>query len=167
MELTQEILKQKLYYEDGVLKWIKNGPRVKKGRIAGYQNKDGYYIIKLFGKPYLRHRLVWLYHNGEWPSGYLDHKDKIPGNDTIDNLRLATTRQNSYNTESRKNSSSKYKGVHWHKASNKWMVRVRDGNSRKYLGVFLTQEEAAKVYDEAVKEIHGEFMNPNIKEKWV
>lgn len=31
MELTEKILKQRLHYEDGVLRWVKNGPKMKKG----------------------------------------------------------------------------------------------------------------------------------------
>ena len=166
MELTEKILKQRLHYEDGVLRWVKNGPKMKKGNIAGYHRKDGYCVIKLFGKPYLRHRLVWLYHYGKWPKGNLDHINRIPGDDKISNLRISTVRQNSYNTKSKANTSSKYKVVHWHKLSNKWMARARINGKRKYLGSFETEEGAAKAYDLATKDVHREFMNSNIKEKW-
>ena len=163
LELTQDILKEQLSYNNGILVWIKSGPKRKIGSPAGYTNPDGYTIIKLFRKSYLRHRLNWLYFYGVWPSSNLDHIDGIPGNDHIENLREATTRQNSYNTSSRSSTTSKYKGVYWHKSSGKWMVRIRNDGERKYVGIFDNEEVAAKSYDDAAREIHKEFMKPNLE----
>ena len=50
------------------------------------------------------------------------------------------------------NSSSKYRGVCWHKASNKWRAQIQINNKTKYLGLFDNEEDAylayKKVYDE-------------------
>ncbi|MEB8091882.1 AP2/ERF family transcription factor [Mammaliicoccus lentus] len=50
------------------------------------------------------------------------------------------------------NSSSKYKGVSWHKRDKKWCVGIRIGGELKFLGSFKREDDAAKVYNQAVLE---------------
>lgn len=59
------------------------------------------------------------------------------------------------------NCSSKYKGV---SLSNKgkWQVHISIGNRKqKYLGCYDSEEEAARVYNEEAKKIHGKFARLN------
>ena len=76
---------------------------------------------------------------------------KIKNNDfTRSNL---TTKGNSSKWQKPKfNNSSKYKGVHWHKCSNKWISRIKVEGKFKYLGLFETEDLAASAYNEAVDE---------------
>ena len=89
----------------------------------------------------------------------IDHVDHDITNNCLQNLRLCSPRQNSYNTRSRRDSSSKYKGVSKYK--NKWRAQIEvDCNGytkNKHLGVFRTELEAKKAYDTAAKLLHGEF----------
>jgi hypothetical protein len=48
--------------------------------------------------------------------------------------------------------SSKYKGVDFHKASNKWRARIAMKGSQKFLGSFKTEIEASNAYQKALKE---------------
>ena len=48
--------------------------------------------------------------------------------------------------------SSKYKGVNFNKASNKWMARITIKGSQKHLGSFKTEEEAYEAQQKALKE---------------
>lgn len=48
--------------------------------------------------------------------------------------------------------SSKYKGVTFHKASNKWRAYITIEGSLKYLGYFKTEEEAYEAQQKALKE---------------
>lgn len=50
------------------------------------------------------------------------------------------------------NGSSKYKGVSWRKDCNKWTANITVGGKHKRLGVFKTEELAAKAYNKAVDE---------------
>lgn len=57
------------------------------GKIAGKANRDGYLSIKLKGKFFLAHRLIWLLHNGNWPQYEIDHLNGDPRDNRIENLR--------------------------------------------------------------------------------
>ncbi len=90
------------------------------------------------------------------PKTYIDHKDKNGLNNQRNNIRIATHSQNMINRRFKKG-SSKYKGVAWHKATGKWQASIQVDKVTKYLGVHACEEVAARVYDKAAKELHGEF----------
>lgn len=50
--------------------------------------------------------------------------------------------------------TSKYIGVSWHKANNKWVAHIRINNKQKYLGSFIEEIDAHKAYQEALKKIN-------------
>jgi hypothetical protein len=90
-------------------------------------------------------------------SRQVDHKDGDTLNNRRANLRVATLSQNMYNRRSNRNSSSRYKGVSYHKKTGKWQAQIRIEGNNKYLGVFGSPEEAARSYNEAAKENFGDF----------
>ena len=87
----------------------------------------------------------------------VDHKDRSGFNNRRKNLRPATTSQNKQNSDSYRNSSSKYKGVHWNKQARKWHVQITHEGKNHYLGLFDSEIAAALAYDEASCRLHGEF----------
>lgn len=48
-------------------------------------------------------------------------------------------------------------GVHWSKSEKKWVARIRLNGDRIRLGSAWTKKDAARAYDEAALEFHGEF----------
>lgn len=91
--LTQTRLQELLSYdyESGIFTWKRlNKP-------AGCLRKDGYITIRVDNKSYLAHRLVILYVEGAFPSQQVDHKDRVRSNNTYENLKNVTPRENNFN----------------------------------------------------------------------
>ncbi len=62
----------------------------------------------------------------------VDHRNRIPTDNRLRNLRWATQSLNQHNLAVRATSRSKCNGVKWHKGGNKWCVSL--GN--KYIGLY-------------------------------
>jgi hypothetical protein len=86
----------------------------------------------------------------------------IKDDNRIDNLRLATLRQNNCNKKSLEGSTSKYLGVHIAAATGKPTASISINNKIKYLGTFTNEQDAALAYNKAALEAHGEFANLNV-----
>lgn len=159
MPITNSNVHDLFEYRDGELWW----KEPKKGRDltkpAGAVSSHGYRVFGIKGRQFRLHRVVWLYHYGKWPKGHIDHIDGNKLNNNIDNLREASIKQNSYNQGKRKNNTSGYKGVTWHKGHQKWYASIKINGNSKYLGSFSCPKEAHDAYCEAAKIYHGEFMN--------
>ena len=59
------------------------------------------------------------------------------------------------------NVSPRYKGVSWYKQERRWGARIKVDRKSKFLGYFDNEIEAARVYDAAAREHHGQFAGLN------
>ena len=75
----------------------------------------------------------------------VDHIDRNKQNNNIDNLRWVTCSENQLNTAIR--GKSKYRGVSFHKQTNKWRAHIRIDSKIKHIGLYETEIEAAKAYN--------------------
>jgi len=159
MSITQQQLKQTLNYNPdiGIFTWANDRRCVKAGTKAGTITNQGYVRIKILDKVYMEHRLAWLYVYGVMPSEQIDHINHDKADNRIENLREATNQQNQFNKPKSKYSKSNYKGISFHKKSNKWLAQININKVNTYLGIFDTEEEAALAYQNKSKEIHKEF----------
>lgn len=128
-----------------------------------HQTKNGYLCGRIFGRLYLAHRVIWALIHSEWPPSPIDHRDRDKQNNRGENLRLASKSQNAANSKKQAGRSSKYRGVCWQKSAGKWTAGVYLNGKRKHLGLFNCEEDAARAYDRAASEIHGDFHSPNIE----
>jgi hypothetical protein len=120
-----------------------SGTKGQKGAVAGIVQKNGRRYIKINGKSYLAHRLVWLWYYGEWPEGQIDHKDGNPDNNRIENLRIAKNQvEQQQNQKIRKDNISGHPGVSWFKTRNKWVAYINLNKKRIHLGYFDSYEDA-------------------------
>lgn len=90
---------------------------------------------------------------------FVDHIDGNILNFCRSNLRICSKPENNRNQCIRKNNTSGFKGVCWHKASRKWMAHITGNGNYQYLGLFHTPEAAYAAYCEAALKQHGEFAN--------
>lgn len=122
----------------------------KYARFAVYGNKKR--------EEYRVHRFIIK----EFGSRHVDH---ING-DTFDNrecnLRIVTPAQNSLNKRKRTKSSSRFKGVKWHKRDGVWEAKISYNYKDYYLGRFKTEESAAEAYNKKSEELHGVYGNKNV-----
>jgi len=151
-------------FETGEITHIKPRSGVTVGRLAG--NKAyGYFRIRVDSQLYLSHRLMFLVFYGVDPLEYeVDHIDGCKENNKPENLRLATHSQNQQNSDVQKNNSSGYRGVALHKASRKYIARIKVNKKQQYLGLFKTREEASLAYQKAASDLFGEFKHKSFKE---
>ena len=71
---------------------------IKSGKSAGTKLKSGNWQICYKKGGYMAHRIIWFLHTGEDPlEQEIDHIDRNPSNNKINNLRLATRSQNCIN----------------------------------------------------------------------
>jgi len=111
------------------------------------------------GATTLMHRLIMNAQKGQ----QVDHIDGNGLNNIKSNLRFCTSTQNKQNGRSYKNSTSKYKGVSWHRSGQKWQARIRLNGKQVYIGVFNDEAEAARAYDCKAEKLFGEFARLNFK----
>lgn len=145
--ITQKELKELLEYDEntGIFTWnLANSNRIKIGDMAGVYRFDGYLTIRINGKPYLAHRLAWLYIYGEWPKNQIDHINGIRDDNRITNLRNVTNRENHQNKKEHR--GGKLVGASFHKTANKWESQIQINGKRKFLGYYNTELEAHEAY---------------------
>ena len=156
--IIQQLLKEYLEYRDGHLWWINKSITNKiDGRFGGKTDK-GYISGTLKGKRYYEHRLIWFYHYGQWPK-VLDHINNVRDDNRVENLRECNHQQNQFNRLPNPNSSSKYKGVYWHKRKLCWYTCYRFSGKLVHIGYFNSEVEAYNAYVGATKKVHKDFQN--------
>ena len=128
----------------------------------------GYYMVRVYkdnkGNTMSIHILVAMAFLGHKPDGYkivVDHIDNNKLNNHVSNLQLISNRENT--SKDKKNGTSKYTGVTWYNASNKWLAQIAINSKKKNLGLFETEDEAHETYQKALKMLNEgdlSFMKP-------
>jgi hypothetical protein len=124
-------------------------------------NNEGYLVISFIFKNVSRtlrlHRLFFYLHHGYLPE-LVDHKDRNPQNNKIDNLRELDDSENAMNSNKRKSYKNKsttsiYKGVSWNKKTKKWRASLRFKGKPFYLGSFGSEDDAGQAYNDKIREL--------------
>ena len=146
---SQERLNELFEYRDGKLYNKTNrASKARMGMESGTQNPNGYRYIDVEGKHCRTHRLIWIMYNGDIPENmYIDHKNCIRNDNRIDNLRVVTKQENSFNR-------TNVQGYYWVKKSQKWRARIMVDGVQKHLGYFIKEEDAAEAHQVAKKKYH-------------
>ena len=140
---------------------VKPNFRIKIGSVAGTVKttgkSKGYCFIKINGQLYQASRLAWLYVYGIDPGDLtVDHIDRNPSNNAIDNLRLATLSEQAFNRSS--TNQLNVRRVSYVASRHVYIAQV---NFRK-AGIctskqFTTIEEASEWYEDMRKQYGKQF----------
>lgn len=154
------ILKEYIHYDPatGIFTWLQ-GPR--KGKTAGWKNRQGYIEISLKNlgiKQMQAHRLAYIYMDKLLPE-MVDHINRIKDDNRWCNLRDSNRSLNGMNKGAQINNTTGYKGVSYNKYHKKYMAHLGcfiEGKKKKlHLGYFATKEEAYIRYLEEVLKRYG------------
>lgn len=122
--------------------------------IASYP----YARVNIGGVFHPAHRIIWEMHHGVIPEGvFIDHIDRNESNNTLANLRMASSEENSRNCKISVNNTSGHKGVSWVKRISKWRAYIVVRFKQIHLGYFTELEDAVAAYKEASLKLHGMF----------
>jgi hypothetical protein len=123
-----------------------------------YIDAHGYAFSRFWNKNTKRTEGVGFMHRLLLTNG--NKVDHINGNkldNRRENLRYCTSDQNMYNRRKHSKATSRYKGVFFEKALNKWRACIRFNKKLIYLGSFIDENEAALAYNKKAEELFGEF----------
>lgn len=118
------------------------------------------------GRPYLVGRkqtgskAKWYFHElvcPVRPGTLTDHRNRDTTDNRRANLRPATYQQNRAN--SGPNKGRQYKGVYRH--GNRYKAQIKVSGRTIYLGLRVSQEEAARLYDQAARKHFGAYAGTN------
>ena len=79
------------------------------------------------------------------------------------NLRICSSSQNIMNSKKGSRRSSRFKGVYWEKARQKWHVEIQAFGKKHHLGRFEKEKDAAIAYDLAARKHFGRFARLNLE----
>ena len=123
----------------------------------GWCYSGGYALARINKKTVMLHRFILELSNED---GKVDHINHNGLDNRKCNLRVVS---NSHNASNRApySSKSKYKGVR--PRNEKWEAFITHNKKQRYLGVFSTEEDAARAYDYHASTLFGEFAYLNFR----
>lgn len=130
-----------------------NPGQAKLGASVGGDDGHGYLMCMVLGHKFKVHQIVWALHNGRLSDMPLDHIDRDPRNNRIENLRQATDEQNSQNLRASLHPNA---GLRF-EPNGKVSAYASRKNRKIYLGRFDTEAEARAAYRAASKVLKGAF----------
>lgn len=129
-----EYIKKHFKYENGTI--TRNDRKNSNGSL----DKDGYLIIKVKGKQFKAHRIVWLLNNGCFPKTELDHINRDKLDNRIENLRESNRIEQNNNKVFVPNKDTGCIGIHITKGVKKKFTTSINNVTKR----FYTLEDARK-----------------------
>lgn len=144
--LSRQVWGGRAYYtiNDRMLKKTKDSHNYRVVKISAKEIKKSFRVHQLVAIAFLNHT----------PNGtkglIVDHIDNNRNNNNLSNLQLVTYREN--NSKDRVG-TSKYTGVCWNKAANKYRCTININGKSKHLGYFTDEYEAHLVYQNELRQL--------------
>lgn len=128
------------------------------GKEAGGLSGPGYFAVSIYGRPILKHRIIWAYVYGCWPVRQIDHINGCKTDNSISNLREVSHSQNGKNAKRPSHNTSGFVGVGYHAKTKKWRSYIKVNQKNLHLGLFSQKADAIEARINA--EVHYGF-HPN------
>lgn len=131
-EITFEELHKKFTYfpESGVL------INKKTFDLVGKLDANGYLYVRINSKAYFVHRIVYCMYYGYFPKDNIDHINRNPNDNRIDNLRAVSQVINARNTLNSISNKSGVKGVNFYEGDNRWKSYIMYNKKLVHIGYF-------------------------------
>ena len=126
---------------------ISRGSRAPKGSTVGTPAGSNYkgdspFSFWFLGRKHYVHRVAWAISYGYWPLE-IDHIDRNPQNNRLDNLREVTRSENQRNQGIYKNNTSGVTGVYQTKKGyGRWYAQISINGITRSLGGYACQFDA-------------------------
>lgn len=137
------------------------GRRVNGKTLSAGKASNGYLSVVICGlsqSTKMVHALVAEAFLGHKPDGFnkvINHKDFDKLNNSVSNLEIVTNRDNTNAKHLKIGKSSKYTGVTYVKARDRWQATIRVKGKPIYLGRHKDEHKAHLAYEQALKEINS------------
>ena len=139
-------------------KWNAFNTRFSGKRADNAQGKRGYRRVRMtfagHERSLLAHRIAFALAHSRWPFDEVDHRNRIPSDGSISNLREVTHAQNHQNQSLRKDNTSGVKGVGWHTKQKRWRAYIQLDGRHIHCGYFDHLEDAIAARRAAETELH-------------
>lgn len=137
--------------------------RVAQYKWCALKSKNTFYAVRRqSGKFFYLHRFLT---GTTDPEIDVDHKDGNGLWNTRENLRVCTHADNSKNQQTRKGTASRFKGVgRSGGVARPWLAYIKANYKFIHLGRFAEEEDAARAYDRAAQQYHGQFARLNFND---
>lgn len=108
---------------------------------------NGYLVTECEGYKLLAHRIAFVLMEGRFPHPTIDHIDHDGMNNKWSNLREATYERNNSNSEKKRYGRRGARFV-----NNRWYCRFKHEGRDIHLGMYWSEDDAHKAFDNYVKE---------------
>lgn len=121
---------------------------------SSYTDREGYYRVKIKGKDYVTHRIIWFLCMGYYPTVQIDHINVDHQDNHITNMRECTPAVQAINKHRKPNVNTGEIGVYIHHKDYPKKYCVHRGDKNYY---FATIEEAVRKRDELDRQAYEEM----------
>lgn len=159
LPLTQgkhAIVDDSVFYRVSRWKWTACFKPRKHSEGVWYAYRRNYDDLKRPVTEYLHHHV--LPKRKGWD---VDHKDRNGLDCRRRNLRYLSRSLNNANRQKGAGLSSRFKGVTWNKALGAWKAQIQFAGEHYNLGIFSTEERAARAYNSAARHYFGKAARIN------